>query len=56
MVEKMDIIEEVITDPECVFIFPTPEKISPPFLKLDEATLGYGENKIILKGVNINIE
>ena len=37
----MDIIEEVIYDPTCVFIFPNPEKLSPPMLRLDEANIGY---------------
>jgi ATP-binding cassette subfamily F protein 3 len=52
----MDIIEEVISDPTCIFIFPNPEKLSPPMLRLDEAVIGYGETKIILDKVNINID
>jgi ATP-binding cassette subfamily F protein 3 len=55
-IQKMDIIEEVISDPTCVFIFPNPEKISPPILRLDEAVIGYGEKKIVLDKVNINID
>jgi ATP-binding cassette subfamily F protein 3 len=38
-----------------VFIFPNPEKISPPLCRLDEAKLGYN-GKVILSGVNINID
>ena len=30
----MDMIEEILEDPTCVFIFPTPEKLSPPLLKI----------------------
>jgi ATP-binding cassette subfamily F protein 3 len=37
-------------------MFPNPEKISPPLCRLDEAKLGYGDKKIILSGVNINID
>ena len=30
----MDLIDEVVDDPNCVFIFPTPEKLRPPLLKI----------------------
>jgi ATP-binding cassette subfamily F protein 3 len=52
----MDIIDEVITDPTCVFIFPNPEKLSPPMLRLDEAVLAYNSKKIVIDKVNINID
>jgi len=51
----MEIIEEVLTDPTVMFIFPNPELLSPPFLRLDEATLGYNGERIILEGVNIDV-
>lgn len=51
----MDVIEEVISDPTCVFIFPNPEKISPPMLRLDEAVIGYG-TRVIIDKVNLNID
>ena len=51
----MDVIDEVISDPTCVFIFPNPEKISPPMLRLDEAIIGYG-SKIVIDKVNMNID
>ena len=52
----MDIIDEVINDPTCIFNFPTPDKISPPMLRLDEAVIGYTEDKIIINKVNLNID
>ena len=52
----MDILDEVVVDAELIFIFPDPENMSPPLLKMDEATIGYGEKKIILQGVNLNID
>jgi ATP-binding cassette subfamily F protein 3 len=52
----MDHIEDVIYDPTCVFIFPNPEKMSPPMLRLDEATIGYAPGKPVLEKVNINID
>jgi len=54
-VQKMDIVEDVVCDPTCIFIFPNPEKISPPMLRLDEATIGYGD-RVILEKVNLNID
>ena len=54
-VQRMDVIEEVIYDPTCVFIFPNPEKLSPPMLRLDEAVIGYG-NKVVLEKVNMNLD
>jgi ATP-binding cassette subfamily F protein 3 len=38
---KMNALEEIVEDPTCVFIFPNPEKLSPPVLRLDEAVIGY---------------
>ena len=38
-------IEEILEDPTCVFMFPTPEKLSPPLLKIEEGDFGYTENK-----------
>ena len=51
----MDIIEEVLSDPTVMFVFPNPEVLSPPVLRLTDATLGYGNDKIILNGVNIDV-
>lgn len=37
-------------------MFPNPEKISPPILRLDEAKIGWGDDKVILRKVNINVD
>ena len=55
-INKMDLIDDVIYDPTCVFIFPNPEKMSPPMLRLDEANIGYNQSRVILEKVNINID
>lgn len=49
-------IDEVVEDPSCVFIFPAAEKLRPPLLRIEDGTFGYSEDKLILKGVNLNIE
>ena len=47
---------EVVQDPACVFMFPNPEKISPPLCRLDEACIGWVPNQPVLTRVNINID
>lgn len=37
------------------FKFPDAEKISPPVLQLNEVSFGYDPDKILLKGINIDI-
>ncbi|EPS98082.1 hypothetical protein FOMPIDRAFT_1037646 [Fomitopsis schrenkii] len=37
------------------FKFPETEKISPPILQLDETSFGYVPEKVLLKGVNIDV-
>ena len=53
---KLEMIDEVVEDPSCVFIFPAAEKLRPPLLRIEDGTFGYSEDKLILKGVNLNIE
>jgi ATP-binding cassette, subfamily F, member 3 len=55
-IEKIDVVADVIQDPTVVFMFPNPEKISPPLMRLDEACIGYTSEKSILDKVNINID
>lgn len=43
-------------DPEVIFMFPNPEKLSPPLMRLDEANVGYTAEANILERVNINID
>lgn len=52
---RMSVIDEISEDPTCVFIFPNPEKLGSPLLRLNEAVIGYDPAKPILKGVTIDI-
>jgi len=49
---------EVLQDPGVIFMFPNPEKLSPPLCRLDEAVISYPNtnNKVILDKVNMNID
>lgn len=49
-------VEEVMKDPTCVFIFPNPEKMSPPILRLDEAKVGWKKELPLMNKVNINVD
>ena len=55
-INKMDMVDEIITDPEVSFLFPNPDKILPPMMRLDEANLGYTSKENILSKVNIDID
>jgi ATP-binding cassette, subfamily F, member 3 len=38
-----------------LYRFPETEKISPPLLQLNGVTFGYTPDKILLKGINIDV-
>ena len=55
-INRIELVDEIMADPTCVFIFPNPEKISPPILRLDEAKVGWTKDIPILKKVNLNVD
>ena len=55
-IQKIDLVADIIQDPSVVFMFPNPEKISPPLMRLDEANIGYNTKLTILEKVNINVD
>jgi ATP-binding cassette subfamily F protein 3 len=55
-INKMELVEEVIEDPSCVFIFPTPDKLRPPLLRIEDGYFSYQEDKHILRNVNFAID
>jgi len=55
-INRIELVDEIIQDPTCVFIFPNPEKMSPPIMRLDEAKVGWSADKVLLKKVNINVD
>ncbi len=58
---KIKILEKLpeLTPPEQedteTFKLPETEKISPPILQLNEVTFGYTPEKVLLKGINIDV-
>ena len=55
-VNRIEIIEEILEDPTCIFVFPIPEKLNPPVLRLDNVDLGYELTKPIVCKINFNID
>eukprot|EP00301_Raphidiophrys_heterophryoidea_P023445 c7334_g1_i2.p1 GENE.c7334_g1_i2~~c7334_g1_i2.p1 ORF type:complete len:626 (-),score=162.02 c7334_g1_i2:120-1997(-) len=53
--EKMQEVAEVISDPEIVFNFPTPEKLNPPILSVVNVTFGYSKGNTLLRNLTFNI-
>lgn len=52
---RIDIVDEIAEDPTCVFIFPNPEKLGPPLLRLNEAVVGYEPGKPIVSNATLDI-
>lgn len=55
-VNRMEIVEEILEDPTCIFVFPVPEKLNPPVLRLDNVDLGYEIGKPIVAKINFNLD
>jgi len=53
---KMEIVEEIIEDPACVFKFPAAEPLDPPLLKIEDGKFGYTSDKILLKDIQFGID
>ncbi|KAF8060946.1 P-loop containing nucleoside triphosphate hydrolase protein [Lyophyllum atratum] len=55
ILEKLPDLEPPEQEETEQFKFPETEKISPPLLQMSEVTFGYTPEKVILKGVNIDV-
>ncbi len=57
MLERMQEITVPIAERTTPFNFNAPkDQLAPPLLKLEDADLGYGEDALILKGVNLQLD
>ncbi len=52
---RMTLIDDVIETGVIGFNFPSPEELSPPIIRLDEVSIGYG-GKVVLHGLDIRID
>ena len=53
---KMELVDEIVEDPSCIFIFPTPDKLRPPLLKVEDGSFSYSDSKMLLKNLNFGID
>ncbi|HEX2117449.1 MAG TPA: ABC-F family ATP-binding cassette domain-containing protein, partial [Alphaproteobacteria bacterium] len=53
---RMEPIAEAVEDPTLVFDFPSPEKLKPPMIKLDGASVGYAPSKPVLSRLNLRVD
>jgi len=52
---RMELVEEIMDDPTCVFRFPTPEQLNPPLLKIEGGSFGYDSSKPLITGIEFGI-
>ena len=53
-IERMDMVDALITERATAFKFPQPEQMSGPIITLDKVDIGYTEGKPVLKAVNLS--
>ena len=54
---KLEPIAELVEDRVAPFFFPNPEKaISPPLVKWDKVSVGYAENRPVLKNITLRLD
>jgi len=56
ILEKLPELEPPEEEENESFKFPEPEKISPPLLQLDNVSFGYSPDKLILRGVDFDVQ
>ncbi|MFS4437726.1 ABC-F family ATP-binding cassette domain-containing protein [Paracoccaceae bacterium GXU_MW_L88] len=55
MLEKMEVIADVVETGVAAFNFPSPTELSPPILRLEDVAVGYGDRKV-LHHLNLRID
>ena len=53
--ERMDMVDALITERSTTFKFPEPEDIPSPIITINKADVGYETNKPVLENINIGI-
>ena len=55
MLEKLEPVGAVVAESATRFSFPSPPELSPPLIKIENGTAGYGE-KVVLKRLNLRLD
>ena len=53
--ERMKPIAAIVEDAVAAFNFPEPEELSPPIIRLEDVSIGYGD-RTVLKGLDLRID
>ncbi|MBB4860512.1 ATP-binding cassette subfamily F protein 3 [Novosphingobium chloroacetimidivorans] len=56
MLAKMQPVVAMMEDPSLTFDFPSPKELRPPLITLDNAAVGYAEDKPILRRLGLRID
>jgi ATP-binding cassette subfamily F protein 3 len=56
LLQKMEVIPDVIEDPTLSFSFPQPEALHPPLIQMIDVTFGYTAEKILFRNLNFNLD
>ena len=54
-IEKMDMVDAIMTERTTAFAFPSPDELAPPIISLDRVDIGYAPGKPVLKKVDLRI-
>lgn len=54
--ERMELVADVVSDPQFAFSFPEPDSVSGSFIELVDCEFGYKTGSSLFKGVNMGID
>jgi len=53
---RMELIDEILEDPTCVFIFPNPDNLRPPLLKIEDGSFRFKEEMPLIRNLNFGVD
>mmetsp|Transcript_33470 Transcript_33470/g.58642 ORF Transcript_33470/g.58642 Transcript_33470/m.58642 type:complete len:684 (+) Transcript_33470:51-2102(+) len=53
---RMDLVEDVLEDPMCSFLFMPPDVVSPPLLRIDDGAFAYPDCAPLLEDINFGVD
>jgi ATP-binding cassette subfamily F protein 3 len=56
LLQKMEVIPDVVEDPTLSFTFPQPEPLHPPLIQVIDVSFGYTKEKLLFRNLNFNLD
>jgi ATP-binding cassette subfamily F protein 3 len=53
---RMELVDDVLEDPMCSFLFMPPETVAPPLLRIDDGAFSYPDSEPLLKDINFGVD